>query len=204
LDDPNGDYFTAAQVNVWLNNAQRELQKRLINMGENYYVERMLGTLVVGTDTYTLPTDFKKCHKLEIVLSGTGVNQQRRTLDPVTLIQIDQETNSGIPRLYCFKRNAIIIRPIPDQAYPIYLHQSYQVVDMTTDADIPDVPQDYDEYIAIRATLDGFMKDQRQPTDFVMDKKKEYEKMFESDAQRRDVSKPRMVVSTDDGWGAIY
>jgi len=63
LDDPNGEYFTTAQMNVFLNNAQRELQKRLIDKGENYYVIRMTGTMVVGEDTYTLPTDFKKNHK---------------------------------------------------------------------------------------------------------------------------------------------
>lgn len=208
LDDVNGTYFTSAEVNVWLNNAQRELQKRLIDKGENYYVQRLSGTLVADTDTYTLPTDFKKSHKLEIVLPGTsGVNEQRRILTPVTYVQLDavSSVGTGMPVAVCFKRNAMILRPIPDQAYTVYLHQSYQVVDMSSDADIPDVPADYAEYIAIRATLDGFMKDQRQPTEFIIAKKEEYEKMLTIDSQRRDVSSPRMVVSTEDqSYGALY
>lgn len=207
LDDLNGTYFTPAQVNVWLNNAQRELQKRLIDKGENYYVERLTGTMVVGTDTYTLPTDFKKSHKLEVVVPGTsGVTEQRRILAPVTYVQIDAVgQTSGFPVAVCFKRNSMILRPIPDQAYTMYLHQSYQVADMVSDSDVPDCPADYAEYLAIRAVLDGLMKDQRQPNDFIMAKKEEYEKMLTIDSQRRDVSAPRMVVSTEDqSFGALY
>jgi len=205
LDDPNGTYFTAPQVNVWLNNAQRELQKLLINQGENYYVQRMSGTLVDGTDTYILPTDFKKSHKLEVVVSGTGVTEQRQTLSPVTYMQLDQIAQvSGVPSVVCFKRNAMIVRPIPDDSYTVYLHQSYQVADMTSDSDIPDVPQDYSEYIAVLATIDGFMKDQRPPSEFILGKKTTYEKTLLADSEKRDVSAPRMVVSFESGYGPIF
>lgn len=209
LDDENGTYFTPTQVNVWLNNAQRELQKRLIDKGENYYVQRLLGTMVINEDTYTLPTDFKKSHKLEVIVEGTSasnVGQKRQILAPVTYIQLDAVAmGTGTPCAVCFKRNAMIVRPIPDRAYEMYLHQSYQVVDMTTDSDIPDVPADYAEYLAIRAALDGFMKDQREPTQFVRDKKDEYETMLTIDSQRRDVSAPRMVVDTGlEGYGQLY
>lgn len=199
LDDPQGAYFTAAQVNVWLNNAQRELQKKLIAKGENYYVQRLQGTMIANTDSYTLPTDFKKNHKLEIVLSGTAPTEVKQTLLPVTYMQLDQVAmDVGAPRAVCFKRNAMIVRPVPDQAYTMYLHQSYQVVDMVNDADIPDVPHDYAEYIAVLATLDGFMKDQRQASEFVMLKQKAYEDTLTKDAQQRDVSAPRSIISLED------
>ena len=206
LDDPDGTYFTPAQVNVWLNNAQRELQKILIDQGQNYYVQRLSGTMVVNEDTYTLPTDFKKSHKLEVVTSGTGVNEQRITLQPVTYIQLDMVPKvTGVPTAVCFKRNAMIVRPIPDQAYTMYLHQSYMVVDMTSDSDIPDIPSDYVEYLAVLATIDGFMKDQRPPSDFIIAKQQTYEKRLKADSDRRDVSAPRMVVSTEfDDMGALF
>lgn len=206
LDDPNAGYFTPSEVNTWLNNAQRELQKRLIDKGENFYIERMSGSTVLNVDTYTLPTDFKKCHKLEVVITGTGVNEQRRTITPVTYVQLDQMArNTGVPTVMCLKGNQFILRPIPDAVYTIYLHQSYQVADMSSDSDVPDCPSDYMEYIAIRAALDGFMKDQREPSAFVLNKKQEFEAMLEKDAQKRDVSAPRFVVSTQDqSYGALY
>lgn len=202
LDDPLGAYFTPPQVNVWLNNAQHEVQKQLIQAGQNFYVQRMKGLTIQNQDTYELPTDFKRDHKFELVLSGTGVNEVRQTMTPVTYIQLDQVSqNTGVPSAFCIKKNAVIIRPIPNNAYVMYLHQSYRVVDMTQDTDIPDVPSDYTEYLAVIATLDGLMKDQREASQFILGKKDVYMKMLEQDSQNRDVSAPRSVVVCDDAGG---
>lgn len=206
LDDPLGAYFTPAQVNVWLNNAQHEVQKQLIQAGQNFYVTRMQGLTIQNQDTYELPTDFKRCHKFELVLSGTGVNQVRQTLTPVTYVQLDAiSQTTGTPSAFCIKKNAVILRPIPDNAYTMYMHQSYRVVDMETDSDLPDVPSDYTEYLAVLATLDGFMKDQRDASQFILGKKEAYLKMLEEDSQNRDVSAPRSVVVTSDyGGGYLF
>lgn len=200
LDDSAGAYFTPAQVNVWLNNNQHEVQKKLLQAGQNYYVTKMSGVTIYGQDTYALPADFKRCHKFEIVMPGTsGVNEDRRTLGEVTYQQLDMVSQStGIPAVYNFRRNIVTIRPIPDNTYTMYLHQSYRCADMDDDGDLPDVPSDYSEYIAILTAIDGFNKDQRSPTDFLVTKKKEYEEALTKDAQNRDVSAPRMVVVTDD------
>ncbi len=206
LDDPQGGYFTQAQVDVWLNNATKEVQKQLIQAGENYYVERMSGLFLAGQDTYALPSDCKKIHKIEIVLSGTGVSEQRRTLDFVTFQQLDMVAqNTGSPCVYNIKRNLIIIRPIPDINYSCYLHQSYRVADLVNSTDVPDVPSDYHEYIAVLATLDGFMKDQRDASQFVIDKQQTYLKRLNEDAENRDLSAPRTVVVTEaDNYGFLF
>ncbi len=205
LDDPLGAYFTEAQVNVWLNNAQHEVQKQLIQAGQNFYVQRMKGLTVQNQDVYQLPTDFKRDHKFQVVTSGTGVNQIMQTLIPVTYVQLDQiSQTTGTPSVFCIKKNAVVIRPIPDNAYVMYLSQSYRVVDMVNDADLPDCPSDYTEYIAVLATLDGLMKDQRDASQFIVGKEKKYLDMLEKDAQNRDVSAPRQVVVTEDYGGGGY
>lgn len=208
LDDPNAGYFTLPQVNVWINNAQKETQKLLIRAGENYYVEKMLGQLIAGTETYTLPSDFKKCHKLQIVIAGTAgtTTEVRTTLEWVTLMQLEALWQStGQPVAYNIRRNILTVAPIPDQAYPIYLYQSYQCIDMALAADLPDCPEDYTEYIAVLATLDGFLKDQRDPSPFVVAKQEKYLKMMERDMADRNVSQPKSIVVTDAGaWGSPY
>lgn len=207
LDDVNGAYFTQPQVDVWLNNAQKETQKQLIQAGENYYLERLSGTIINGQDTYVLPADFKKCHKFEVVLSNVGtVNEQRRTCDWVTYQQLDavcQQT--GTPGVYNIRRNLITLRPIPDNTYTVYLSQSYAVVDMVNQTDIPDVPEDYHEYLAVLATFDGLLKDQRDASTFLQGKRDAYLSLLKQDAKNRDVSKPRMVVMTEmDGAGFCF
>lgn len=205
LDDVNNGYFLTSQLNTFLNNAQRQAQKELLQAGENFYVTRSTGGTTAGIDSYSLPSDFLKLHKLEIVLSGTGVNEVRRTLRPTTLVQIDNVSQvEGIPEEYTLKKDCFIMRPIPDNAYTLYLHYSYRVTDMALDNDTPDVPEQYHEYLAILATLDGFIKDGRE-AGLLLDKKNYYLKLMDSDKEERNVDAPRHVITTDDyGWDTFF
>jgi len=206
LDDPLGAYFTKSQVDVWLNNAQREAQKQLIQAGENFYVEKMAGTTIQNQDTYALPADFHSCHKFEVVIQGTGVNEIRQTMQEVTYQQLELVSQTtGTPYVYNFRRNIFQLRPIPDNVYTIYLHQSYRVFDMINSTDVPDIPQDYHEYLAVLATIDGFLKDQRDASTFINGKQEKYLMLMKQDAKTRDVSAPRQVVITQtDGAGYLF
>ena len=71
------------------------------------------------------------------------------------------------------------------------------VVDMETDNDVPDVPEDYEELIALLAAQDGFLKDGRA-SEILMKKIAEYEKDLDSDANERLQDQPRAIV--DNGY----
>ena len=203
LDDPQMTYFTPANLTVWLNNAQRECQKQLIQTGENYYTQKSSTTMVVNQPDYTLPSGFMRCHKLEIVTSGSGVNEVRQMLAPVTLVQLDQVSMStGQPEAYNIKRNCVSVRPIPDTAFTTYLHWSYEVADMANDTDVPDVPRRYHEYVAVLAALDGFVKDGRDMSQLLA-KKESYQQLMKQDAQEVHVDVPRDIIVTEP-WGDIF
>lgn len=205
LDDNDHTYFTQAQVDVWINNAQREAQKQLIQAGENWYVKRSSTSCVQNQDTYALPTDFLKLNKIELVESGTGVNEIRRALKFVTLNTIDTiSMTTGTPECYTIRRNCIILRPIPDNINTLYLDYTYLVVDLSSGSSEPDVPTQYHEYLAVLATIDGMIKDQRDPSP--MYKKKDfYLDLMKKDAENRNVDQPREVLTLDDqGYGRLY
>lgn len=206
LDDVNQTYFTPAQMNVFINNAQRECQKQLLQNGENYYTVRASAPTVQNQDVYSLPLDFLKINKLEILVTGTTPNQVRQLLTPVTLVTLDQVSmTTGLPVAYAMKKNCFVLRPIPDNTYTLYLDYSYRVIDMTVDSSIPDVPQQYHEYLAVLAAIDGFLKDQRDPSPFFT-KRDFYLSLMKQDAENRDVSAPRSIIMSDDlfGDGFIY
>lgn len=202
LDDPNHLYFTDSVVSTWLNNAQKETQKQLIQAGENFYVTKVYANTVADTDTYALPDDFLKLNKLQIATSGTGtVTEVRQGISPVTLVQLDQVSMStGTPAVHCIRKNCITLRPIPSQAWRIYLDYSYLVADMTEDSNVPDVPEQYHEYLAVLATLDGFLRDRRDPSSMI-EKRDFYRDMMKQDAEDRHVDAPREVVVTEE-WGS--
>lgn len=206
LDDPNGGYFTTAVCNVFINNAQKQVQKKLIQSGELWYSKNVQTTLVVDTESYDLPTDFLRAHKVQIIVSGTYPNQIIRTLQVITPMQRDFfQQGTAIPESYYINKDAITLVKPPDAAYTMQMLYSYLIADMTVDADVPDVPAQYHEMIAIYATLDGFLKDQRNPNPVFASKLEMYEKAMMQDAQDRNVDRPREIVVTDDyyvggGW----
>lgn len=196
LDDLNFGYFTQTQVKLWLNLAQKEVQKRLIKAGQNYYLRCSQTTLVVNQQEYELPTDFKKEHRLELIISGTAPNESKQILLPITLNQQDLiQQGPGESRFYTFKRNRLVIYPAPLTAYVMKLYYSYAVADMVNDSDTPDVPEQYHELIALIAAEDGFIKDGRA-SDLLNKRMSDFQKQMDSDAQERNQDMPRTVVET--------
>lgn len=198
LDDVNGTYFTPNVVQTWLNNALVEVQKQLIQAGENWYLTSAQTVLIANQDTYVLPSDFRKMDLLELIISGTGVNENKRTLNYKTTMEFTKcAYGPGTPWDYTFKKNCLMLREVPSSAYVLRASYSYMVSPMTSDTSVPDVPTQYEEYIAVIATLDGFLRDGRDPSQ-MQSKEAKYLKLMKADAQNRDTSSPRMVRTVGD------
>jgi hypothetical protein len=71
LDDDEGGYFTDTMMNTFLNQAQREVQKLLLQAGEDYYTICVMTDTVVNQRDYALPSDFVKLMRLERVSLGS-------------------------------------------------------------------------------------------------------------------------------------
>ena len=204
VDDPNGGYFTDANLNVWINNAQKQVQRQLIQSGELYYAQEVQASTAANTNEYTLPTDYLRLHRLEIIQSGTFPNENRIRMQQVTPVEaVAFGTGTGFPSAYYLKKNSFVLLKCPDQVYTVAMLYSYLVADMTSDSDSPDVPTQYHEMVAVIATMDGFLKDQRDPSNF-NEKLKYYQDLMKQDAQNRAVDTPREVVVTQSDmsfWG---
>lgn len=206
LDDLNAGYFTATQVNTWINNAQSECQKKLLQANSTYYTQTVQTPTVTQQYDYVLPTDYLVLHRLEVVLSGTGVNEIKRRLSPITLNQQELlPSQPGAPSCYAMKKDRFSVFPAPDVAtYYLRLYYSPRVADMSLDADIPDVPTQFQEYIAVLAAIDGYIKDDRVPTN-LLEKKRFYEELMMSMADERTMDESRTVnMTSDDGFGSLF
>lgn len=208
LDDLNGTYFTATQVNQWLNNAQYEVQKQLIAAGQYWYATPVTAYTIANTESYALPTDFFQCHKLEILTQGAAnspiASQQWAVLENMTLMESATLTNYGtaLPSAYTIVKNCLYLRAIPDLAYLMRMFYSYIVSPMTDDLNVPAVPLQFMEYVAVVAAFNGFIKDDRAPSNLQMKADYYVALMKQTDIQR-DRSKPRHVRRTmgDGQWG---
>jgi hypothetical protein len=196
LDDLQFGYYTQTQVQLWLNNAQKEVQKMLIASGQSRYNAWVGTTLIVGQSDYILPQDFRKLQNLEVVLSGTPPNESVSPIVPITLNQkylVDM--GQSTPAAYHFRRNRIVIQPAPDAPLLMRMEYTYLVTDMVNATDIPDVPAEYHELIALLACADGFIKDGRQ-NPLLLTKIEAYKTDLQQDAQERNQDTVRSVVQT--------
>lgn len=202
VDDLNFGYFTETQVKVFLNNAQGEVQKILLQSFENWYLKCVQTTMVANQNSYVLPENFLKCHRLEIITSPGTTAETSVMIEPITLNQQDFLGNGPAqPIGYFLKRNRIVLHPTPDTTYVMRLNYSYRVSEMTLNTDIPDIPEEYHELIALNAAYDCMIKDGRDVS--VLDRKmKAYEEMMKRDSEDRKVDRPRMVTITESETGS--
>ena len=206
LDDLQFGYFTESQIDTWLNNAQFEVQKRLVLAGVNWYLKVQQTTMVPNQANYALPDDFLKSHRLEIIMSGTYPNENIQRLGYLALNQQDRMPwiNPTTPIGFYFKKNSLILVPVPDAALLMRLYYSYRVSPMTSDAEVPDAPEQYHEFLAVLAAKDGFLKDREVP-DWLTLKSEQYDEMLKADANERSQDDGRDIVVTEDyGDGYIY
>lgn len=204
LDDLNFGYFSKTQIDVWLNNAQTEVQKMLLQARANFYVIPVQTTLVVNQRDYVLPQDFMTQHRLEIVLTGSPPNEDVLPMAPMTLNQQDLVPNrTGTPQFYYFKKNRMSVWPAPDTALTMRLFYSYAVADMVNGTDQPDIPAPYHEMLAVLATLDGLMKDGRSPA-AMLEKRAYYENLLKQETDGRNEDAPRGIVQTGNDLSQMF
>lgn len=207
LDDLAFGYFTRPQVNTWLNNAQRKVQRILIDLKQNFYLKCVESQTVANQCNLTLPQDFMIAHRVVLVISGTYPNENIAIVCPITLMQQDlMGPTPAMPEAYYFKRNNLCFAPIPDQTYAIRLTYSYEVADMTNGNSVPDVPERYHELLAIYAALDGFVKDDRDNT-YLMSLADKYIADMKAESQQRQEQQSRTVRTHgdfDDYGGSMF
>lgn len=205
LDDLQFGYHTEAQVTTYINDAQKEVQKYLIQAGQNWYLKCKQASLVAGACEYYLPADLLKINRLEIVTSTSNGVDTTYTLEPITLNQqslLPQQTSN--PMGYVVSKNKIKLFPVPNTTNTIKLTYSYRVADLTLDTDSADVPEEFVEMISLLAFKTGALRDDRN-TNQIDGKIAMYLTSLKQAAADRVQQKARRIVITgDDSDGGVW
>jgi hypothetical protein len=203
LDDTSNGYFTLPILNIRLNIALRELQKRLISANNEYYTTCVYTDTVANQALYALPIDFMQIIRLHYVTQGTGATAQTQKIYNMTPNQRDLLSDTtGAPAFYYFQQNNLVLAPCPDSIYEMHLEYSYYVADMVNPTDVPDAPQQFHPYIAYLTARDCLVKDNRSLVS-IETQLKDYETLLKQIAVQREADSARMVVSTnsmDGNW----
>lgn len=208
VNDPNAGYFNRTDfVKPALNRALKELQKQLIMSGDLYYVKSppaQTATIQYQAD-YKLPDDCLKLNRVEIETDTSTPIPSFSSIKPMTLNDRDKYGNvTGLPESYILTKDKISLYPCPDTSGLILnLWYSYQVPEMVLDADEPDAPAIFQEYIAVIAVIDAKIKDETVEAN-IKEKQMRYENLMKQMAMDRSYDKPRMIniLDSDSTWTA--
>lgn len=206
VDDLEFGYFTSAQLNRFINQAQLEVQKKLIRAGWTWYlkIDESLTTVVNQSD-YSLPSDFLEINKLEYV-KNAGVNESKIVLNSIDALSESSffAQYNGQSQAFYLKKDKLVLLPKPNIAGDtLRIYYSYRIADISADGDTPDIPKEYHEYLAHLVAIKCFIKDGRDYT-LLTGVTKEIEKDLEAAAASRLQDKPRMIVLTGDTLGTPY
>lgn len=199
VDDLQFDYFTETELLRYINQMQAETQKLLIQAGNNWYttIDATQST-VVNQGNYTVPTDFLKMNRIELV-QNPGTNETRYAIQSITLNKKDSICfDSDVAGFYILK-STLWLSPFPTTVKTIRMYYTYRIAAVAVDADIPDVPLEYHEYIADRVAEICFLKDGRDAS-FIRYKCDKVEQFLKQDAiERSQDHASRVVIVDEDG-----
>jgi hypothetical protein len=198
VDDLNMTYFGTTQMTAFANHAQAETQKLLIQAGQNYYITGHTFASVAYQQGYSLPANFLKLNRLEYVI-GTAPNDSVYPVNSITMNQQDMFQRYGnYPAAFYFSQYQIQLVPIPDAVTSFRMKYTYRVADMTADANTPDVPTQYHDYLAYLVAIQCFIKDGRDPSTLLQYTMKVEEEIKRDAIERAQDRAPSVVQSTND------
>ena len=198
LDDLSKGYFTDVQLTSWINFAQAEVQRIMLQAAQDSFVIRYETTTVINQTDYVLPQGFHKMNRVELVISGTPPNEIKGPLLKISTNQMDLVTyQPGVPSVYYLKSNRMVILPAPVSTYTLRIYYSPYLFDMVLDTDECQIPDPYSQLVVILAAFNGYIKDGRDAPATLVQAKDEMINFIKQDAQERTQDSPRSIVTTD-------
>lgn len=185
----NSADITTVMLNRFINEAIAECYDLLVQRWADYYVTRANVLFVVGTDLYTLPTDFYKLRKVEI--ADASASSGWRQLFPVDLsVSHQYGVASSIEEYrYRLEQGSVVIVPTPATAETIRLFYVPSAAMLTLDTDAFDGINGYEELV-LQLAMKRCKAREELPTNDIDEEVARLTQRIRSAADGRDATEP--------------
>lgn len=163
LGETTAGFYTDAELNAWLDEAQIQVAKRILGVDESLLLTSGTINWTDGTSAYVLPTGLWKLHLVERLDTSGNVVEN---LDPVNIrdkIIADSAVVSGIPygqTAFFLQSSNIVFAPTPAETQTAAVRLWYQALPalLADDSTESDLPNDVEDLVVLNAAIRGFMK----------------------------------------------
>lgn len=161
LDEPNAAFWTDQQLTNWINQGAVELGRRV-------EWKRAIGTIpvVVGTQTYTAPTDVYRIHRVDFAPTSsdnTYTLEFRGYMEMDQIWGINQQWPASYPLYYTLwgvpPTMSIITYPVSSQAGTMHVFYYQHVTGAVLTTDLIDVLEGWSDAVVDFAVYRALQKD---------------------------------------------
>ena len=160
----SSSFFEDSEMTEWFNWAQLEIQNKLVQTFENWFVTSCGINIVAGTDEYVLPSGCLKIVRVEDISDTQApvevlpmtFNDKDKHLDSAWG---DSSGNSDI-EYYAIKGNRLVLRPIPSQGGTgkLKVWYSRRVDFLISASSCSTIPNEYHELLVWGIVENGLIK----------------------------------------------
>jgi hypothetical protein len=189
---------TDAELTRSINESIAELYDLLVSSNKDYYLDSKDYSVVAGTDTYALPTDFYKVVGVDVQDSSRWRLMRRFNWSERNQLQESAATKWNTR--YRVMGSNLRLRPSPSWTGTIRFWYIPAPAELVNDGDTFDGIAGWEEYVITDCVIKGRVKDEDDVRDLLIAKEK-LEKRIKHESHERDDGEPdrvRDVTAEDD------
>lgn len=190
----NSSFISDAEWTDYINEAGSELHDLLVSkFGDDYFLSSTSVSVVAGTDSYSLPTDFMKIRGVDAVVGSQNVTLRHFEFEERNKFQLytGQLSYSLSDLMYRVQGTTIKLVPVPADAGTLTVWYVPQYTLLSADGDLVDsqLAQGWDSYIVVDAAMKALAKEESDTAQLQAEKAAVIARI-ESAAANRDISEP--------------
>lgn len=197
-DMENSDYVDDAEWLDYINEGLGNLHDKLIAKSEDYALSSSSITIVNGTDTYNLPSDFYKLRGVDMVRGGNNPNI---TLHPFMFAERNRRQyatghlDPGYVYQYHIQGTQIRFIPTPSASDSVTVWYAPTVTQLASDGDTVDsfILDTWCQWVVLHAAIRAGIKEESD-TSQLERQLAEFERRVEFTAANRDAGAPKKMV----------
>ena len=165
----SSSFFTDSEMTTWFNLTQKEVQNKLIQTFENFFVTSTSIDIVANQEEYSMPIDHVKIIRVEDIQNTSAPIE----VYPISFNDKERYTpifNTNITALgyvhgYSIKGNSFIFRPRPDRSINsgVRVYYSKQIPDYVSATSCSIIPDNFHEALMWGVIRRAYAKQESTP-----------------------------------------
>lgn len=197
-DMVNSNFVSSGEWNTWANSAYSDLYDRISQADPERYCNDV--TFTVTSGSHTLPADFYKLLRVDLLYAGASAPTQFWTLRKFNLLEEDSMQGPGWTVAqgpacrYRLRDGAIVFTPQPTGSQTIRLLYLPAITPMQAATDTIDGVDGWEEKIVLDMAIAALLKENATDVSPLMAERQRWEEKITALSNERDVALPEGTI----------